>query len=123
MNPQQNYKLHCSSFAVLAECRSFLTEDKLGISKLAHFRNIQACHLGFRGNPVADKVLKHHVQNEAEGENETQQSGDSYELGSKLTGISVEEAGHRTGDTVPASSVVAGDQLSVAMYKDRCFAI
>ena len=70
------------------------TEDKLGVSELPHFRNVQTRHLRFRRNPMPYKYFEAPVQEETEGEDEAQQGGDTDELSSQLAGIAVEQARH-----------------------------
>src|SRR6201987_1351144 len=43
---------NCELLRSMREDVGFLTEDKLGIAELPHFRKIQARHLGLRGNSV-----------------------------------------------------------------------
>src|SRR5438045_1168166 len=85
----------------------FRTEDKLGVSELSHFRNIQTRHLRLRRDPVPDENLERPVQDEAEGEDEAQQSGNTDELSGELACIAVKQARYRPRYAVPASAVVA----------------
>jgi hypothetical protein len=93
-----------------------LTKHKLGESELSHLRNIKSGDFGFRGNPVSDEDLEHPVQHETKGEDEAQQSGNTYKLSSKLAGVPVEQSGNRTADAIPAATVVTG---AVSEQSDR----
>src|SRR5579862_3846345 len=55
-------------------------EDKLGITELAHFRQVQSRHFRFNRHPVSDEELDHQVDQEAEGEDEPDQRGDADQL-------------------------------------------
>ena len=70
-------------------------EDKLGITKLSHLRNVETRDLRFSRNTLADENVENPVQNEAEREDETDQSSDPDQLGNQLAGIPVEETCNR----------------------------
>src|SRR5258706_16044654 len=88
-------------------CR-FRTEHKFGVTELAHLRNIETRQLRFYRNSLPHEELKGEVDNEAECEDKAHQRGYTDQLRSKLAGITVEQAGDRAGNAVPASTVVAG---------------
>src|SRR3954463_15881242 len=86
---------------------SFRTEDELGVPELPDFRNVEPVQLALRRDAVPDGVLEHHVDREAEREDDAEQRGDAHELRRQLARVAVEESGDGTADAVPASAVVA----------------
>src|SRR5229473_7112871 len=97
----------------------FRTKDELGIAELPHLRNVETVQLGLRRHAVPDEVLEHHVDGEAQREDDAEQGGDTHQLRSELGCISVEQTRHVAGDAVPASAVVAG---AVGKEADRQYA-
>ena len=68
----------------MSEDVGFLHEDELGITELSHLRKIQARHLSFRGDSLPEEEFEPQVQQEAKGEDETQQSRNPHELCGQL---------------------------------------
>src|SRR3954453_14540991 len=86
---------------------SFRTEDELGVPELPDFRNVEAVQLALRGDAVPHGVLEHHVDGEAEREDDPEQRGDAHQLRRQLARVAVEESGDGTAHAVPASAVIA----------------
>src|SRR5919108_5984700 len=85
----------------------FRLEDEFRIAECTHFRNIQALKLGLRGHAISHDRFDGQSEYEAEREHETDQRRNADELRDQLSGIAIEQSGHRSVHAIPRTRVVA----------------